>query len=295
MAAGGDGDWRSRRRRHALSAAAPPAPIMTSLHTPLALAPTGGAPPAARVPPVVLLSICDAYVRRAEGCDRVVGTLLGVVEGGVAVVTAAFTVPHSETADQVGREGDRGRRGRLWRRRLPRDVRSPCRVVPWEGGRRAARAAPRRPRSTADAPSFYLPGRARYRAPQQPARHAQKSVPPGRGCRLVCDEPGGGAARGGGRPDPRVLLARVPPPGEGWGRAGVEGARRAWGDGAGTGKAQHANPFLSLLPPVDPPHDRHLAHRRPRPRHRVRRPVPAPARQAARGLVHGDPCVRRVR
>ena len=69
--------------------------------TPFALSPAGGPQPSVRVPPSVLLAVADAFARRAEGASRVVGSLLGGVEGGVLCVRAAFAVPHSETADQV--------------------------------------------------------------------------------------------------------------------------------------------------------------------------------------------------
>jgi len=47
--------------------------------------------------PVVLFSILDNYIRRNENQERVVGTLLGVLQGdGVVKVTNCYTVPHTE-------------------------------------------------------------------------------------------------------------------------------------------------------------------------------------------------------
>ena len=62
------------------------------------------------VHPVVLFTICDAYTRRAAGAQRVIGTLLGSVSASGAVdVRTCYTVPHSETNEQVGPRGGRGR------------------------------------------------------------------------------------------------------------------------------------------------------------------------------------------
>lgn len=54
-----------------------------------------------QVHPVVLLSICDAYIRRNDKQERVIGTLLGSVADGVAQVQRCYVVPHNESADQV--------------------------------------------------------------------------------------------------------------------------------------------------------------------------------------------------
>ncbi|KXZ52608.1 hypothetical protein GPECTOR_9g653 [Gonium pectorale] len=54
-----------------------------------------------KVHPVVLLSICDAYIRRKEHQDRVIGTLLGVVVDNVIEVKNCYVVPHNESSDQV--------------------------------------------------------------------------------------------------------------------------------------------------------------------------------------------------
>jgi len=53
------------------------------------------------VQPVVLFNICDSYLRRGDGQDRVVGTLLGTIEAGVVDIKASFAVPHNETPDMV--------------------------------------------------------------------------------------------------------------------------------------------------------------------------------------------------
>ncbi|XP_009403465.2 eukaryotic translation initiation factor 3 subunit F-like [Musa acuminata AAA Group] len=55
----------------------------------------------ARLHPVVLFSICDCYVRRPDQADRVIGTLLGTVSGGVVEIKNSYAVPHNESADQV--------------------------------------------------------------------------------------------------------------------------------------------------------------------------------------------------
>ena len=55
-----------------------------------------------KVQPAVLLSICDAYVRRNSKHKRVVGTLLGYVgEGGVVEVKNCYAVPHNDHPDSV--------------------------------------------------------------------------------------------------------------------------------------------------------------------------------------------------
>lgn len=56
-----------------------------------------------RVHPVALFSICDAYLRRSEKQERVIGTLLGVeVERNVLEVKSCYVVPHTESSEQVG-------------------------------------------------------------------------------------------------------------------------------------------------------------------------------------------------
>lgn len=54
-----------------------------------------------QVHPVVLFTICDAYIRRNQGQKRVIGTLLGTVSDGIIDVRSCYAVPHSENNDQV--------------------------------------------------------------------------------------------------------------------------------------------------------------------------------------------------
>uniref|UniRef100_T1JB03 Eukaryotic translation initiation factor 3 subunit F n=1 Tax=Strigamia maritima TaxID=126957 RepID=T1JB03_STRMM len=54
-----------------------------------------------RVHPVVLFSIVDFYERRNDGASRVIGTLLGNHDKGAVEVTNCFSVPHTETEDEV--------------------------------------------------------------------------------------------------------------------------------------------------------------------------------------------------
>ncbi|KAL4428083.1 hypothetical protein ABPG75_002172 [Micractinium tetrahymenae] len=54
-----------------------------------------------RVHPVVLFTITDAFIRRNDGQERVIGTLLGTVSDGVVEVKNCYAVPHSESNDQV--------------------------------------------------------------------------------------------------------------------------------------------------------------------------------------------------
>lgn len=49
-----------------------------------------------RVHPVVIFNILDQYLRRSEGQDRVIGTLLGLNVDGVIEVRNCFPVPHTE-------------------------------------------------------------------------------------------------------------------------------------------------------------------------------------------------------
>ncbi|KAL4087884.1 hypothetical protein PRIC1_012315 [Phytophthora ramorum] len=51
--------------------------------------------------PVVVLQALDRSLRRAEGQERVIGTLLGRVENGVAEISGSFAVPHLEKGDEV--------------------------------------------------------------------------------------------------------------------------------------------------------------------------------------------------
>jgi translation initiation factor 3 subunit F len=63
--------------------------------------PLGATSISVKVQPVVLFNICDAYIRRNETQDRVIGTLLGTVENGVVELRNCYAVPHNETNDQV--------------------------------------------------------------------------------------------------------------------------------------------------------------------------------------------------
>ncbi|KAF8063040.1 TIF3F1 [Scenedesmus sp. PABB004] len=65
------------------------------------LLPLSGANITVKVHPVVLLQICDAFIRRPDKQDRVIGTLLGAVADGVVHVSRCYVVPHNESADQV--------------------------------------------------------------------------------------------------------------------------------------------------------------------------------------------------
>ena len=51
--------------------------------------------------PAAALPICDAYIRRNEKQERVIGTLLGSVSDGLVSVQRCYVVPHNESADQV--------------------------------------------------------------------------------------------------------------------------------------------------------------------------------------------------
>ena len=54
-----------------------------------------------KVHPTVLLNICDAFVRRSENQERVVGTLLGTTEGSVVEIKNCYAVPFNESQEQV--------------------------------------------------------------------------------------------------------------------------------------------------------------------------------------------------
>lgn len=68
------------------------------------LLPISGSNINVNVHPVVLLQICDSYIRRGEKQDRVIGTLLGTVTDGNVHVSRCFVVPHTESMDQVRRQ-----------------------------------------------------------------------------------------------------------------------------------------------------------------------------------------------
>lgn len=79
------------------------------------LLPCAGTSVSVKLHPVVLFAICDAYIRRGEKQERVIGTLLGVVSDNVVEVKSCYVVPHNESAEQVGRTqpSSVGRRGVL--------------------------------------------------------------------------------------------------------------------------------------------------------------------------------------
>jgi translation initiation factor 3 subunit F len=54
-----------------------------------------------KVQPLVLLNICDMYIRRNKDQSRVIGTLLGYVADGVVHVQNSYGVPHNENNDQA--------------------------------------------------------------------------------------------------------------------------------------------------------------------------------------------------
>lgn len=61
-----------------------------------------GAQTSVKIASEVVISILDTYVRRNEGQERVIGTLLGTVsEGGKVDVRTAYAVPHNESSEQV--------------------------------------------------------------------------------------------------------------------------------------------------------------------------------------------------
>ncbi|KAK9805898.1 hypothetical protein WJX73_002723 [Symbiochloris irregularis] len=68
----------------------PPAPLLSS-----------AANVTVKIQPTVLLNICDAYIRRSESQDRVIGTLLGTVEGNTIEVKECYAVPFNENQEQV--------------------------------------------------------------------------------------------------------------------------------------------------------------------------------------------------
>lgn len=68
--------------------------------TPVTL-PVGATENSVRVHPVVLFTITDAFIRRNDGQERVIGTLLGTIADGVVDVKNCYAVPHSESNDQV--------------------------------------------------------------------------------------------------------------------------------------------------------------------------------------------------
>ena len=57
-----------------------------------------------KLKPLVLFNICDAYIRRNESQQRVIGTLLGHIADGVVYIQNCYAVPHNESNDQVSPE-----------------------------------------------------------------------------------------------------------------------------------------------------------------------------------------------
>lgn len=56
----------------------------------------------AKISPVVVYSICDSFLRRNEGQERVIGILLGSTDSnGTCHVRSCFTVIHSEQDGEV--------------------------------------------------------------------------------------------------------------------------------------------------------------------------------------------------
>ena len=70
-------------------------------HAAVLTLPVGVTENTVRVHPVVLFTICDAYIRRNENQERVIGTLLGTVADGVVDIENCYAVPHSESNEQV--------------------------------------------------------------------------------------------------------------------------------------------------------------------------------------------------
>ena len=80
-----------------------------------------------RVQPVVLFTICDAYIRRSEGKERVIGTLLGTIAEGVVDIRNCYAVPHNESMDQVRQQEQPARKDR--HEQLPDICLSSCAVL----------------------------------------------------------------------------------------------------------------------------------------------------------------------
>lgn len=67
---------------------------------PLTLGGASGATASVVVEPVVLFTICDAYIRRNEGAERVIGALLGKAnKEGEIRISSCFAVPHMEQGE----------------------------------------------------------------------------------------------------------------------------------------------------------------------------------------------------
>lgn len=70
----------------------PPAPLTL---------PVGATENNVRIHPVVLFTICDAFIRRNDGQERVIGTLLGSIADGIVDIKNCYAVPHNEVQEQV--------------------------------------------------------------------------------------------------------------------------------------------------------------------------------------------------
>jgi translation initiation factor 3 subunit F len=81
-----------------------------------------------RVHPVAILKVLDAYVRRPEGAQRTIGTLLGwISEGSVVDITDSFPVVHKDTEEGVLMDQDYHKQMLALRQKVsPREV-----VVGW--------------------------------------------------------------------------------------------------------------------------------------------------------------------
>ncbi|KAJ9545799.1 hypothetical protein OSB04_025506 [Centaurea solstitialis] len=61
----------------------------------------------AKLHPLVLVNICDSFVRRPDQAERVIGTLLGsLLPDGTVDIRNAYVVPHNESSDQVALDID---------------------------------------------------------------------------------------------------------------------------------------------------------------------------------------------
>lgn len=74
--------------------------IIMASPAPLTL-PVGVTENSVSVHPVVLFTICDAYIRRNEDQQRVIGTLLGTIGDGIIDIRNCYAVPHTENNEQV--------------------------------------------------------------------------------------------------------------------------------------------------------------------------------------------------
>ena len=63
--------------------------------------PSSSANVSVKLRPTILLNICDSYVRRSENQERVVGTLLGTIEGATVEIKDCYAVPFNESQEQV--------------------------------------------------------------------------------------------------------------------------------------------------------------------------------------------------